>query len=71
MQQSLLVRLKRQLGLPDLSPLHRIDRDTAGLVLFSVQPRTRGAYQALFRERSMVKDLRRRGALECRHHLSA
>ena len=54
-QQSLLVRLKRQLGLPDLSPLHRIDRDTAGLVLFSVQPRTRGAYQALFRERSMAK----------------
>ena len=54
-QQSLLVRLKRQLGLPDLSPLHRIDRDTAGLVLFSVQQRTRGAYQALFRERSMAK----------------
>ena len=54
-QQSLLVRLKRQLGLPDLSPLHRIDRDTAGLVLFSVQPRTRGTYQALFRERSMAK----------------
>ena len=54
-QQSLLVRLKRQLGLPDLSPLHRIDRDTAGLVLFSVQQRTRGVYQALFRERSMAK----------------
>ena len=48
-QQSLLVRLKRQLGLPDLSPLHRIDRDTAGLVLFSVQQPTRGVYQALFR----------------------
>jgi len=54
-QQSLLVRLKRQLDLPDLSPLHRIDRDTAGLVLFSLQPRTRGTYQALFRERSMAK----------------
>ena len=54
-QQSLLVRLKRQLGLQDLSPLHRIDRDTGGLVLFSVQQRTRGVYQALFRERSMAK----------------
>ncbi len=55
-QQSLLVRLKRQLGLPELSPLHRIDRDTAGIVLFSVQQGTRGAYQALFRERSMAKE---------------
>lgn len=55
-QQSLLVRLKRQLALPELSPLHRIDRDTAGLVLFSVQQSTRGAYQALFRDRSMAKD---------------
>jgi tRNA pseudouridine32 synthase / 23S rRNA pseudouridine746 synthase len=54
-QQSLLVRLKRQLGLPELSPLHRIDRDTAGLVLFSVQQGTRGAYQALFRDRHMAK----------------
>jgi tRNA pseudouridine32 synthase/23S rRNA pseudouridine746 synthase len=54
-QQSLLVRLKRQLGLPELSPLHRIDRDTAGLVLFSVQQRTRGAYQALFRDRRISK----------------
>ena len=52
---TLLVRLKRQLGLPELSPLHRIDRDTAGLVLLSVQQRTRGAYQALFRDRQITK----------------
>ena len=52
---TLLVRLKRQLGLPELSPLHRIDRDTAGLVLLSVQQRTRGAYQALFRDRRITK----------------
>ncbi|WP_287879864.1 pseudouridine synthase [Acidovorax sp.] len=52
---TLLVRLKRQLGLPQLSPLHRIDRDTAGLVLLSVQQRTRGAYQALFRDRQITK----------------
>jgi len=55
LQHTLLVRLKRRLGLPELSPLHRIDRDTAGLVLFSVQQRTRGAYQALFRDRTITK----------------
>jgi tRNA pseudouridine32 synthase/23S rRNA pseudouridine746 synthase len=50
-----LVRLKRKLGLNDLVPIHRIDRDTAGLVLFSVQPATRDAYQALFRDRAVHK----------------
>ncbi len=55
LHNTLLVRLKRQLGLPELSPLHRIDRDTAGLVLLSVQQRTRGAYQALFRDRQVIK----------------
>jgi tRNA pseudouridine32 synthase/23S rRNA pseudouridine746 synthase len=55
LQHTLLVRLKRRLGLPALSPVHRIDRDTAGLVMFSVQQRTRGAYQALFRDRQITK----------------
>jgi tRNA pseudouridine32 synthase/23S rRNA pseudouridine746 synthase len=55
LHNTLLVRLKRQLGLPELSPLHRIDRDTAGLVLLSVQQGTRGAYQALFRDRQITK----------------
>ena len=55
LQHTLLVRLKSRLGLPALSPVHRIDRDTAGLVLFSVQQRTRGAYQALFRNRQITK----------------
>ena len=54
-QQSLLVRLKRRLGLADLSPVHRIDRETAGLVVFAVQPHTRDAYQALFRDRRVHK----------------
>ena len=48
LHETLLLRLRRKLGLADLVPLHRIDRDTAGLVLFSVQPRTRAAYSALF-----------------------
>lgn len=52
---SLLVRLKRRLGIDTLSPLHRIDRETAGLVVLAVQPQTRGAYQALFRDRQVHK----------------
>lgn len=55
LHHTLLVRLRKRLGLPELSPLHRIDRDTAGLVLFSVQQATRGRYQALFRERRIAK----------------
>ena len=54
-QQTLLVRLQRRLNLPQLSPLHRIDRETAGLVLFSVNPGERGAYQALFSGRAIEK----------------
>ena len=54
-QHTLLVQLKNQLGLPDLSPIHRIDRDTAGLVLFSLQPATRGAYHSLFRDHHITK----------------
>ncbi len=56
LHETLLVRLKSQLQLPDLAPIHRIDRDTAGLVLFSVNPASRGAYQALFRERLVAKE---------------
>ncbi len=55
LQQTLLVRLKRTLGIDTLVPIHRIDRDTAGLVMFSVQPHTRDAYHALFRERRVHK----------------
>ncbi len=55
LHQTLLVRLKQRLGLPALAPLHRIDRDTAGLVLFSVQRSTRGTYHSLFRDRLMTK----------------
>ena len=55
LHHSLLVRLKHRLQLPELSPLHRIDRDTAGLVLFSVQRATRGVYQGLFRDRAITK----------------
>lgn len=53
--QTLQSRLMQQLGNRDLQPLHRIDRHTAGLVLFSVNPDTRGRYQGMFRERTMFK----------------
>ena len=54
-QQTLLTRLKQATGLAHLTPLHRIDRETSGLVLFGLQPQTRAAYQALFRLREVEK----------------
>ena len=55
LQETLLVRLKNLLGMDALSPIHRIDRETAGLVLFCVQPAERNAYQALFRDKAVNK----------------
>ena len=55
LQETLLVRLKNKLGLNDLIPIHRIDRETAGLVLFSVKLAERNAYQSLFRRHEVVK----------------
>ena len=55
LQETALVRLKRALGSSDIVPIHRIDRDTAGLVLFSLQPATRDHYQRLFREHRIHK----------------
>jgi tRNA pseudouridine32 synthase/23S rRNA pseudouridine746 synthase len=54
-RSSLLVQLKEELGIDTLSPIHRIDRETAGLVVLSVNPQERDAYQALFRERLVHK----------------
>ena len=55
LQETLLVRLKNLLGIDSLAPIHRIDRETAGLVLFSIQPNERDAYQALFRRHEITK----------------
>jgi len=46
--QCLLHRLKKRMKNKNLSPINRIDRETAGLVLFSMNPSTRGRYQELF-----------------------
>jgi tRNA pseudouridine32 synthase/23S rRNA pseudouridine746 synthase len=54
-EQTLLRRLIRGTGNADLVPLHRIDRHTAGLVMFSTNPSTRGLYQQLFPTRRIQK----------------
>jgi len=53
--ETALVRLRRELGLPELSPAHRLDRVTAGVLLFVVRRERRGVYQELFRRRCVAK----------------
>jgi tRNA pseudouridine32 synthase/23S rRNA pseudouridine746 synthase len=57
-QESALVRLRVLLDLPDLVPIHRQDRMTAGVLLFSVDPQTRGKYQLLIEKRRIEKTYR-------------
>ena len=56
LQETLLVRLKNRLNIDSLVPIHRIDRETAGLVMFSVQPAERDAYGSLFRQHVVEKN---------------
>ena len=53
--ESALVRLRRELDVPQLSPLHRLDRVTAGVLMFSLRREQRGAYQQLFAHRKVTK----------------
>ncbi|MEV5609894.1 RluA family pseudouridine synthase [Streptomyces sp. NPDC052225] len=53
--ETLLARLRRETGIAALGPAHRLDRLTAGLVLFVVRPEERGRYQTLFRDRLVRK----------------
>jgi tRNA pseudouridine32 synthase/23S rRNA pseudouridine746 synthase len=55
LHETLLVRLKRRFDLPHLTPIHRLDRETAGVVIFSHNPATRGKYQSLFQKRAIRK----------------
>jgi len=55
LEQTLLVRLRKHHDLEGLAPIHRLDRETAGVVLFSVNPKTRGLYTSLFRNRKVAK----------------
>ncbi|WP_327693752.1 RluA family pseudouridine synthase [Streptomyces sp. NBC_00459] len=54
--ETALARLRRELGIPTLGAAHRLDRLTAGLVLFTVRPEERGAYQTLFRDKRVAKE---------------
>ena len=64
--ECLLNRLRASTGIHDLAPLHRIDRETAGLVLFSVNRKSRGLYGELFRKGLMKKTYEALAA--CTHH---
>ena len=55
LQETLLVRLRQKTGLAHLTPIHRLDRETAGVMLFSHNPATRGNYQSLFQKRAVAK----------------
>lgn len=55
-QETLLTRLQRRFDNYEIAPLHRLDRDTAGVVMMSVNRRSRDAYQALFRDRRIQKE---------------
>jgi len=56
--QSVVVRLRAELGLPELSPLHRLDRVTSGLLMLATEQRWRGAYQTAFERREVRKTYR-------------
>jgi tRNA pseudouridine32 synthase/23S rRNA pseudouridine746 synthase len=53
--QSVVVRLRNELGLPELSPVHRLDRVTSGVLVLATERRWRGAYQGLFQRREVTK----------------
>lgn len=53
--QCLLYRLRRTTGLSDIAPLHRLDRETAGVVMFSVNASSCARYNALFHSGAVRK----------------
>jgi tRNA pseudouridine32 synthase/23S rRNA pseudouridine746 synthase len=56
LHETALSRLRAALDMPQLSPLHRLDRDTAGVMLFCADPASRGRYQELFHSRRVLKE---------------
>ena len=55
LHETLLVRLRKQQATEDLAAIHRLDRETAGVILFSLNRKTRGHYTSLFRNRRVRK----------------
>lgn len=62
--QTALVRLRRELGLPELSPAHRLDRLTAGVLLLTARREMRGSYQTLFSRGLVSKTYLARAAVD-------
>ncbi|WP_024441556.1 pseudouridine synthase [Mycobacterium sp. UM_WGJ] len=62
--QTALVRLRRELDLPELSPAHRLDRLTAGVLLFTTRRELRGPYQTLFARGAVRKQYLARSSAE-------
>lgn len=56
LRETALTRLRDRLAMPQITPIHRLDRDTAGVMLFCCDPAARGAYQQLFQSREVVKE---------------
>ncbi|MCU6501141.1 pseudouridine synthase [Rugamonas sp. A1-17] len=56
LHETLLVRLKKKLGEQELTPIHRLDRETAGVVIFSRRQDSRGTYQSMFQKRVIEKE---------------
>ncbi len=54
-EQTVVTRVRRDLGLPDAAPAHRLDRLTAGVLVLTLRPEVRSAYQTLFARREVVK----------------
>jgi tRNA pseudouridine32 synthase/23S rRNA pseudouridine746 synthase len=78
LHQTALVKVRHQLGLATLVPVHRLDLETAGVLLFSVRPEDRDAYHRHLREQRMRKvyeavvpwrDVLAAAPIEARHRL--
>ncbi len=56
--ESVVVRMRHELGLPELTPMHRLDRVTSGLLILATERRWRGAYQSMFMRGEVSKTYR-------------
>ncbi|RZT68400.1 tRNA pseudouridine32 synthase/23S rRNA pseudouridine746 synthase [Leucobacter luti] len=62
-RESVVVRMRDELGLPELTPMHRLDRITSGLLIMATERRWRGAYQSMFMHGEVTKTYRAVAAL--------
>lgn len=56
LQHTALVRVRQHFNDANITPLHRLDRETAGVLLFCREPSLRGAYQSLFQQQAIEKE---------------